>query len=138
MKNRKTGRQLTDLDPQQWEGLCDGCGRCCLVKLEDEDSGEILYTNVACQYLDLTNCRCTRYTDRSFAKPDCMVLSADNRSLLAQLPTTCAYRCYESSEVELECTVKAELSVRDKVVSELYIHPEQIEEHIINWISTSD
>ncbi len=65
-------RPLDALDTEQWEALCDGCGRCCLLKIEDEDSGRLFYTNVVCEYLDSERCRCTRYTDRCLLVPDCI------------------------------------------------------------------
>ena len=83
---------LGSLSMEQWEALCDGCARCCLHKLEDEDSGEVRYTRVRCRFLDEHSCRCTDYANRSTLVPDCVQLSADNMEALDWLPVTCAYR----------------------------------------------
>ncbi len=86
---RKT---LDEMTRAEWESLCDGCARCCLHKLEDEDTGEIATTNVACRLLDLATCRCTRYAERKRLVPDCVVLDPENVYQLSWMPTTCAYR----------------------------------------------
>ena len=86
---RKT---LGELDRQEWESLCDGCGLCCLQKLEDEDDGTIHYTDVACRLLDLHTCRCTDYPQRRTHVPDCVELDAGNVRAIHWLPKTCAYR----------------------------------------------
>lgn len=85
-------KPLMDLTEQEWEALCDGCGKCCLVKLEDEDDGSLAYTNVACRFLD-ENAQCTVYPQRFAKKPGCMQLSKTNIAESAYwLPKTCAYR----------------------------------------------
>lgn len=83
---------LAEMSPEQWESLCDGCGRCCLHKLEDIDTGEVRYTRVACRLLDLDHCRCTDYGNRSERVPDCLVMSPDSLQEMAWLPVSCAYR----------------------------------------------
>lgn len=80
------------MDKEQWEALCDGCGKCCLLKLEDFDTGEVHYTNVGCKLLDCTNARCIKYSHRKNFVPDCISLSPDNIELLAWMPKTCSYR----------------------------------------------
>lgn len=80
------------MNKEEWESLCDGCGRCCLHKLEDEDTGEIHYTAVACRYLDLDSCRCQCYAQRLSLVPDCIQLTAQHLPELTWLPATCAYR----------------------------------------------
>jgi uncharacterized cysteine cluster protein YcgN (CxxCxxCC family) len=86
------GRPLTDFSKAEWESLCDGCGRCCLVKLEDEDTGEIYFTDVGCRLLDLKAARCSDYGHRSRRVKDCMKLDPENAAALKWLPPTCAYR----------------------------------------------
>ena len=85
----KTLRQMSS---EEWESLCDGCARCCLHKLEDEESEEVFYTDVACQYLEQDACRCTEYQDRNRLVPNCVWLTPDDVDTFHWLPTTCAYR----------------------------------------------
>lgn len=85
-------KSLQEMNQQEWESLCDGCGRCCMHKLEDEDTGELFYTNIACKLLDIEQCRCSRYTDRFDLVKDCMSVQQDLYSILKWLPSTCAYR----------------------------------------------
>ncbi|MFZ5677968.1 MAG: YcgN family cysteine cluster protein [Pseudomonadota bacterium] len=85
-------KTLAEMTPQEWESLCDGCGRCCLVKLEDEDTGKIHFTNLACKLLDRRTCRCSDYAHRSTRVPDCVRLTPENVGKLNWLPDTCAYR----------------------------------------------
>ena len=85
-------KPLASLSRAEWEALCDGCGKCCLHKLEDADTGEVQATNIACTLLDRHSCRCTNYRGRRAYVPDCLRLTADNVGRFAWLPTTCAYR----------------------------------------------
>lgn len=85
-------KSLHAMTRQEWESLCDGCGKCCLHKLEDPDTGKVTYTNVACRLLDLRTIRCRRYKDRKRWVPDCTVLRPDEISNYSWLPDTCAYR----------------------------------------------
>lgn len=135
---------LEELTGQEWEALCDGCGRCCLVKLEDEDSGELCFTNVVCRYLDTANCRCTGYARRTELVPDCLAVTVDIARRYEWLPSSCAYRRLARGE-ELPAwhplltgsrasVVEAGISVRGKVVSETLVSEELLEEHIINWV----
>ncbi len=86
-------KSLRSMGPEEWETLCDGCAKCCLHKLEDEGSGQLFYTNVACRLLDLETCRCKGYARRASLIPDCLVLSPKTvDAQLAWLPPSCAYR----------------------------------------------
>jgi uncharacterized protein len=85
-------KSLDEMTPVEWESLCDGCGRCCLVKLEDEDTGDLHHTDVACRLFDAGSCRCRDYANRSTAVPDCVTLTPHEVRTLRWLPPTCAYR----------------------------------------------
>ncbi|MCW8886848.1 MAG: YcgN family cysteine cluster protein [Motiliproteus sp.] len=86
---RKT---LAEVDQQEWESLCDGCGKCCLHKLEDEDTDEVFYTRIACVLLDVPSCRCRDYSNRLLRVPECLALKPEDVSSFHWLPKTCSYR----------------------------------------------
>jgi len=86
-------KPLRELTPDEWEALCDGCGRCCLQKLHDPDTGEIYLTGVACRLLELSSCWCRDYEHRWQRVPGCSRLTPDNIHRLKWLPQDCAYRC---------------------------------------------
>jgi len=84
---------LNRLTKPEWEALCDGCGKCCLNKLEDEDTGEIAFTRIACRLLDNDSCRCAQYDIRLQFVPECIILTPENIGKTAYfMPATCAYR----------------------------------------------
>jgi uncharacterized cysteine cluster protein YcgN (CxxCxxCC family) len=85
-------KTLDELTPQEWESLCDGCGRCCLVKLEDEDTGEVHLTRLACKLLDHGSCRCKDYANRHTAVHDCVAIDAEKVRQIDWLPKSCGYR----------------------------------------------
>lgn len=134
---------LAEMDSGEWESLCDGCGRCCLNKLEEEDSGAIFWTNVACHLLDDGTCRCRDYDDRHAKVPDCVRLSADNVQALAWLPPTCAYRLVSEGRDlywwhplvsgDPESVHEAGISVRGRTISEEGVAPEELEDFIVDW-----
>jgi uncharacterized cysteine cluster protein YcgN (CxxCxxCC family) len=87
-KNKK----LAEMTTEEWESLCDNCGKCCLHKLEDEDTGKIVFTNVACKLINLNTCRCTRYSERTRLVAECLDLKQFDFAQYNWLPSTCAYR----------------------------------------------
>ena len=136
-------KALDEMTPDEWELLCDGCARCCLFKVQYEDTAEVHYSNVACRLLDARRCRCVSYERRSRLVPSCLVLTPTEARELHWLPPTCGYRRLALG-LELEWwhplvsgdpnTVhQAGISVRGKVISERYVPPDQLENHIINW-----
>lgn len=135
---------LEQLNREQWEALCDGCARCCLHKLEDEDSGEISYTRVRCRYLDEETCRCSDYQRRSVLVPECIHLSPDTAQDLAWLPSTCAYRLRAKGEPlpqwhplvsgSRHSVHEAGISIRGRVLSDEYVHPDGYDEHVVHWV----
>jgi uncharacterized cysteine cluster protein YcgN (CxxCxxCC family) len=141
-------RTLDELDAGQWEALCDRCGRCCLLKIEDQDSGQLFYTNVVCRYYDNDSSCCTRYADRSRLVPDCIKVTPDVARTQNWLPDTCAYRLLAEGKPlrawhpllsdDPDSVHRAGISVRDKVVSERYVHPDELPEHLAHWLDSTD
>ncbi len=137
-------RPLADLTTAEWESLCDGCGRCCLVKLEDEDRGDIHFTNVSCRLLDAGSCRCSNYTDRRAYVPDCVKLTPDLVASINWLPPTCAYRLVEEGRDLMwwhplvsgspDTVHEAGISIRARgTVSEDHVQLEAMPDHIVTW-----
>jgi uncharacterized protein len=85
-------KSLSEMNAAEWESLCDGCGRCCLIKLEDEETGEYHFTDVACRLFDARTCRCGDYANRDREVPDCVRLEPSNVGELGWMPPSCAYR----------------------------------------------
>lgn len=139
--NTKT---LADMCRDEWESLCDGCGRCCLHKLEDVDTGLLYYTDIACRLLDEQQCRCTNYPERARLVKDCLVLSPDDPDQFAWLPASCAYRKLAHGEDlewwhplvsgDPETVHQAGISVRGRCVSEYAVPEEKLEDHVISWV----
>ena len=135
---RKT---LDQMSPSEWESLCDGCAKCCLHKLEDIETGELAFTNVACRLLDTELCRCTSYADRKRFVPDCRLLTPRAVRELDWLPSTCAYRLVKEGKDlywwhplvsgDAETVHDAVVSVRGRVVSER--DTEDLEGRVVGW-----
>ena len=136
-------KSLVEMTPEEWESLCDGCARCCLHKVEYKDTGEVYYTNVACRLLDLWSCRCTSYQNRIRQVPTCLVMTPTKAKDLQWLPGTCAYRRVALGKEldwwhplvsgDLKTVHEAGISVRGKVLPEEYVHPDELEKHVIQW-----
>ncbi|MAZ03869.1 MAG: hypothetical protein CMN56_12090 [Sneathiella sp.] len=132
---------LEDMTSEQWESLCDGCAKCCLLKLEDEDTLELAYTDVACRLLDLGTCACTRYPERSRLVPDCVTITPDIIPKLHWMPKTCGYRLLSEGKPlpwwhplvsgDPETVHQAGISVRGRVISER--RAGDLEDHIVDW-----
>lgn len=132
---------LADLNRAEWEALCDGCGRCCLHKIEDADSGEISDTNVACRLLDTGTARCSDYRNRKAYVPDCLRLTPKLVREVSWLPASCAYRLRADDRPlpswhylicgDREGVVRAGVSVIGRVVSEIDAGP--LEHHLVDW-----
>lgn len=134
-------KPLVALNSEEWEALCDGCGKCCLHKLENDVDGLIYYTDVACRLLDLESCRCSDYEHRMQEVPDCLQLNAHNLPEIDWLPSTCAYRLL-SEDRELpewhplvsgdnETVHLAGISVRGRCVHETEV--DDLEDHVVIW-----
>ena len=91
-------KSLAEMNSEEWEALCDGCALCCMHKIEDEDSGELFYTNTACQLLDIPTGRCMDYANRAKKVADCLQLSADSSEAFKWLPPSCAYRLIDNGQ----------------------------------------
>jgi uncharacterized protein len=137
-------KALEEMTTSEWESLCDGCGRCCLEKLEDEDNGRIYFTHISCRLLDTGLCKCSDYPDRHKKVPDCVRLTPQNVRTLNWLPPSCGYRLVAQGKDlywwhplvsgDPETVHQAGVSVRGRVAgSENDIPQSDWEEHIVKW-----
>ncbi|WP_233251084.1 MULTISPECIES: YcgN family cysteine cluster protein [unclassified Novosphingobium] len=139
-QDRFWDRPIETLSRDEWEALCDGCGKCCLHKLEDEDTGEVYHTNVACRLLDTKTARCSDYRHRRAMVPDCLRLTPRLVTQVAWLPATCAYRLRAAGEPlpawhylesgDRQAVHRAGVSVVGKAISEVVAGP--LENHIVS------
>ena len=139
---------LAEMSPEEWEQLCDGCGKCCVIKLEDVDDGAIYYTDVGCTLLDGTTCRCTNYANRKSIVEDCVILTPDTLDDLPWMPLSCAYRrLHEGRGLphwhplvtgDPASTVKAGQSVQGKIFREGDVALEDYPDHSKDWDDNSE
>ena len=135
-------KTLAEMTTEEWESLCDNCGKCCLNKLEDEDSGDIYFTSVVCNLIDLGSCRCTRYTERTRLVPECIDLKQHDFAEYNWLPSTCAYRLLvDGKELpswhplitgDPDSVKEAGVSISSYAMKESEV--EDLEDHIIEWL----
>ena len=136
-------KTLEEMSREEWEALCDGCGRCCLMKLEDEDTGEIYTSDVHCQLLDGDTCKCTDYPHRHARVPDCIKLTPANVRTISWIPKTCAYKRLADGKGlawwhplvsgDPETVVAAGVSVRGRTVPEQSVQPGEWESLVADW-----
>jgi uncharacterized cysteine cluster protein YcgN (CxxCxxCC family) len=137
-------KAMKDMTQAEWESLCDGCGRCCLKKVQEQGTRRTHYTDVGCRLLDSETCCCTDYTNRTAHVKDCVSLTAGNIDRLAWLPPTCAYRLVASGQDlywwhplvsgDPETVHRAGVSVRGKVgANEFFVPDRDLADHIVRW-----
>lgn len=136
-------KTLAKMTAEEWESLCDNCGKCCLIKLEDEDTGEIAFTSVVCDLIDLDTCRCTRYSERCSLVPECIDLKQHDFAEYNWLPSTCAYRLLTDGEPlpnwhplnsgTPESVKDAGVSIASYAIKESQVNDP--EDHIIEWLN---
>lgn len=136
-------KTLQEMTSEEWEALCDGCAKCCLHKIEDEDSSEVFFTNVACRLLDTATCRCQDYGHRTQQVPDCLLLTADQVSAIYWLPTSCAYRRLAEGRGlawwhplvsgDHATVQQAGISVCGRVVPEAQAALTLLEDYVVDW-----
>lgn len=135
---------LSELNEHEWEALCDNCGRCCLIKLEDDETDEVFYTNMVCRLYDIEKGQCSDYENRKEKVPECVVIKKFGDEIYSQLPETCAYRLrYNNLELAAwhplltgsdEKMEQQMITIKYRAVSEEAVHEDQFEEHIIDDI----
>jgi len=136
-------KKLSEMNKEEWESLCDGCARCCLHKLEDEETGEVHYTRIACHLLDLNKCSCTSYQKRSHLVPNCVVLNTDKLQSEAQwMPKSCAYRLLAEGHSlkwwhplvskNSQTVHESGTSIREKAIPEQDIDIDKLEDYMIS------
>lgn len=136
-------KSLDEMNDSEWEALCDGCARCCLIKLEDEDTGQIVTSDVHCKLMNKSDCSCTQYTERQVLVPDCIKLTPQNVREISWMPVTCAYRrllegkglawWHPLVSGTSETVHQAGISVKDRAVSEELVGEYEWEDHIVGW-----
>ena len=135
-------KTLKEMSQKEWESLCDGCGKCCLIKLEDAETKELFYTDVACHMLDASTCQCKDYKNRRTLVDDCLQLEVDDVEEFKWLPKSCSYRRVQEGRGlpkwhhlisgDRSTVHKKMKSVKNRVVSETEVM--EVAEHIVYWV----
>ena len=135
---------LAEMNQAEWEALCDGCGLCCLVKLEDGETNEVAYTKVACKLLDCKTARCSDYPNRLQQVPDCIQLTPEKLQSIHWLPSSCAYRRINEGKPlptwhylntgSGNSVIEARKSAAGRCISEVDVDEEEIEDYIVRWV----
>lgn len=135
---------LTELNHAEWEALCDGCGLCCLIKLEDEETQEVAYTKVACKLLDCKTAACSDYPNRKEYVPDCIQLTPELLKEIHWLPPSCAYRRLNEGKTlpkwhylitgSRQSVIAARKSAAGRCLSEQDVHEDDIEDYVVRWV----
>jgi uncharacterized cysteine cluster protein YcgN (CxxCxxCC family) len=138
-------KTLSEMSPIEWESLCDGCAKCCLHKIEDEDNGEIFYTDVVCNQLNLSSCQCKNFSERTDLVDDCIELTKEKLASLKWLPQSCAYRLLDEGKElhwwhplvsgDPNSVHTAGISVKGRCVPEVGISDfdDHFDDHIVTW-----
>jgi hypothetical protein len=137
-------KSFEEMTEAEWESLCDHCGKCCLHKLEDEDTGDVYYTKVVCRAYDLNGGYCGVYEQRQQHVPECLVIDRKNISQYGWLPKTCAYRLLAEGKPlrawhplisgTHESIIKAKIAVKGKVLHESQVDADDLEDYVISWV----
>jgi len=139
---------MAEMSPDEWESLCDSCGKCCCIRLEDEDTAQIYITDVACKLFNAQTCQCGDYPNRSKKVPDCVTLTPDNVAQLKWMPRTCAYRLVSEGKDlpeyhhlisgSRQTIHEVGMSVQDSVTSEILVTEEEQITRIVIWPGEPD
>ena len=139
---------MAEMSPDEWESLCDSCGKCCCIRLEDEDTAQIYITDVACKLFNAQTCQCGDYSNRSKKVPDCVTLTPDNVAQLKWMPRTCAYRLVSEGKDlpeyhhlisgSRQTIHEVGMSVQDSVTSETLVTEEEQITRIVIWPGEPD
>ena len=139
---------MAEMSPDEWESLCDSCGKCCCIRLEDEDTAQIYITDVACKLFNAQSCQCGDYPNRSKKVPDCVTLTPDNVAQLKWMPRTCAYRLVSEGKDlpeyhhlisgSRQTIHEVGMSVQDSVTSEILVTEEEQITRIVIWPGEPD
>ena len=135
---------LAEMTQNEWEAVCDGCGLCCLVKLEDEDTHEVCYTKVSCKLLDCKSAQCSDSPNRKTHVPDCIQLTHESLQDIGWLPSTCGYRRLNEGKKlpswhylntgTRESVIRAKKSAAGRCISESDIDENDIDDYIVSWV----